>query len=82
LKLNGKVPPAEEITPEVAADLERIYAIEARWQRMVDDPLLNIFDIAGLENCVETFKVSPTMAYLRAKGMGLLTWQRVKTESI
>ncbi len=60
---------------DLARDLAKIDLIVERHQRLVGDDQLTFADVGTLLHLADEFVVSFKNAYLRARDLGLLSWQ-------
>jgi len=63
--------------PELDRDLKKLDEIEAKGRQRYGDDKLTLEDIASLDMCAEKFGVPQRVAYLRAKGLKLLSYQQI-----
>jgi hypothetical protein len=55
---------------------------EAEGRQRFGDDQLSVFDIAAIYQTANLFGVPDKMAYLRAKGLGLLSYQQAVPDSL
>ncbi|WP_445505033.1 hypothetical protein [Microvirga sp. G4-2] len=60
----------------LAEDLAKLERIEAEAREDFKDPQITFVDVAAIRRCAALFGVTSQMAYLRAKSLGLLPYQR------
>ncbi len=66
---------------DLARDLAQIDLIVERHQRLVGDDRLTFADVGALLHLAGEFVVSIKHAYLRARDLGLLSWQAAEADA-